>query len=237
MVDEPPKEVPERIRTRLAQIVAEGKRIVDGATSLLVTPPLLGVSLRFQDDLPGDFLTPFERAQSVSFVTRYESLPTECTVQVVRDGTEFRIGNLESLRSILNEWRPIIELQRDPCYYMRIHGTWFKKLGLKNIMEGLRVTAGTDDGVDETPHLKTILGERNQVVTEILRRLDYDYLYNGILQHSDERHSSRFLSDYTSGELNYLLWKHVDVLGVVHQMLEPIYQVVNQLTHPRPGAL
>ena len=47
----------------------------------------------------------------------------------------------------------------------------------------------------------------------------------------------RFLRDYTSGELNYILWKHVQVLGFIHDMLELYYNVTRGLTLPKPGPL
>lgn len=56
---------------------------------------------------PGDVLTDFERAQSISFVTRYEHLPNECRVKIVERDGQYHIGNLPFLRHALNDWRPL----------------------------------------------------------------------------------------------------------------------------------
>ena len=81
------------------------------------------------------------------------------------------------------------------------------------------------------------LSERNESITFVLRPLDYKYLYNGILQHSDSTYSQRFLQDYTSEELHYVLWKHVHFLGFIREMLSSYYQLLKFLTSPRLGPL
>jgi hypothetical protein len=71
----------------------------------------------------------------------------------------------------------------------------------------------------------------------LVDQFDYDYLYNGVLQHSDASYSERLLADYTSGELNYILVKHVLPLGTVHKWLEPWYRLAVALTFPKLGPL
>lgn len=229
--------LPGPIQDRLRQVESQSGQIIDSAAALLTTPPLLGVRLRFQHDMPTEILTPYERAQAVSFVTRLDVIPTRCTVEIKKDGDKFRIGNIGVLRSALNEWRPIIELEKDPCHYRKIHNAWFPKLGRTSPLDGLRVSVVEDNGADRTSGFKSILAERHRAITTVLRALDYDYLYNGILQHSDARYSEKYLADYISGNLNYVLWKHVNVLGFIFEMLRPIHQLVNQVAFPTPGPL
>jgi hypothetical protein len=81
------------------------------------------------------------------------------------------------------------------------------------------------------------LNERNESISFVLRPLDYKYLYNGILQHSDASYSQRFLQDYTSGEFHYVLWKHVHFLGFIREMLSSYCQLLKFLTCPRPWPL
>ncbi len=93
------------------------------------------------------------------------------------------------------------------------------------------------DGDDVTGIYATWLGERNRAVRHIITALDYGYLYNGFLQHSNPQLSKRLFDDYVSGELNWLLWKHVMPLGVIFSLLEPYYRLMRVLTFPSLGAL
>jgi len=81
------------------------------------------------------------------------------------------------------------------------------------------------------------LGERNQAIRHLLAAFDYGYLYNGFLQHSDPKFSKRLMQDYTSGEINYLLWKHVRPLGELKRLLRPYYMLMRSLTFPNLGPL
>jgi hypothetical protein len=81
------------------------------------------------------------------------------------------------------------------------------------------------------------LGERNQAIRHLLAAFDYDYLYNGSLQHSDQKSSERLMQDYISGEINYLLWKHVRPLGTLKGLLRPYYMLMRSLTFPNLGPL
>jgi hypothetical protein len=67
--------------------------------------------------------------------------------------------------------------------------------------------------------------------------MNFGYLYNGILQHSDPGFSTQYLEDYTSGALNYVLWKHAHVLGVIRRLLWPYFLLMNVLTFPKLGPL
>lgn len=51
-----------------------------------------------------------------------------------------------------------------------------------------------------TPYMNW-LGEHNQAVRHTLRRLEFDYLYNGILQHSDKKYSERFYTNTLQASL------------------------------------
>jgi hypothetical protein len=81
------------------------------------------------------------------------------------------------------------------------------------------------------------LDQSNKAITSVLKSLDFSYLYNGILQHSGPRYSKRYVLDYTSGEFNYVLCKHVAVLKFIAHLLAPYHQLISVLTFPRMGRL
>jgi hypothetical protein len=75
--------LPDRIEARLARLQGEADQIVSGAERLLTTLLPDPVQFEFVNSAPRDVLTDDERAQSVSFVTRFEYLPTDYTVTIV----------------------------------------------------------------------------------------------------------------------------------------------------------
>lgn len=178
-----------------------------------------------------------EHAQSVSFVTRVEHLPHECKVELVKHDGHWHIGNLSFLRHTLNDFRPVIQNQSDACYYQKVHNFCYRALLRASPHDGLTLRAIGPNGSDLTHVFAEFLRERNRAIGLVLKAMDYDYLYNGVLQHSDARFSERFLKDYVSGEINYIFWKHAQVLAFIRQMLLPYYRILNALTFPKLGPL
>lgn len=230
--------LPERIRQRIERQKSEIHQIFDAASALLVTQLPGPVSLRFQHSAPTpDVITDDERAQSLSFIIRYEHLPEEYRVQVIEREGDYYIGNLPFLRHALNDFRPLIQNKTDSVFYRNIHRTWYPMLARESPTEGLTFRVSTADGTDVTSIFMKWLGEHNKAISFVMKALDYDYLYNGILQHSDTVYTHRFWEDYTSGELNYILWKHTHMLGFIKEMLRPYYLIANTHTFPRLGPL
>jgi len=221
----------------LKVLQAEIDQVISRAEGLLKTELPNPVQFEFVNSAPRDVLTDYERAQSVSFLTRYEHLPTDYTVEIVeRKGAHF-IGNMDFLRHALNEFRPLIQNEQDSVYYQKVHGVWYAMLTLEDPSKGTTIRVYDRERKDVTATFIAWLSERNRAISYVLQPLEYKYLYNGILQHSDPDYSQRFIEDYTSGELNYVLWKHVHVLGFIREMLGSYYPLLKFLTSPTPGAL
>lgn len=235
--DELKGKIPERIVKRLEALETDLQAVLSKAAEELVTQLPGPLSFRYEHSAPSDILTVEERAQSVSFTTRYENLPTEFSVQLVQQGERWYIGNLPFLRHALNDFRPIIQNQSDAVFYRKIHQVWYQMLLRTSSKEGMTIRALDNQDRDVTPIFARWVGERQRAIGIVLGALEYDYLYNGILQHSYVRFSQRFLKDYVSGELNYLFWKHVDALGFIRDMLVPYYTLINVVTFPKLGAL
>ena len=231
------QQLPERIQLRLENLNIQVDQIVSAASALITIQLPGALSLRIENAAPRDFLTSYERAQSISFITRFDQLPTDYTVQIVHREGEFYIENLSFLRHVLNDFRPLIMNQSDSTYYQNIHRVWYGMLTLGDPAKGTTIRAINEAEIDATAVFTSWLSQHNQAITLALRPLDFDYLYNGVLQHSGEEFSDRFLRDYTSGELNYVLWKHAHILGFIRRLLLPYYQVARWLTCPRVGAL
>ena len=241
MVTKTPKatQLPASIQRRLATLQKGIDQVILRAQGLLITRPPGRISFIFKNRSARDVLTPKERAQSISFVTRFEHLPAEdpVTVKIVERKGEWYVGNMAYLRHALNEFRPLIQNEKDSVYYKKIHRVWYGMLMLDDASKGTTIRATDVQNNDVTPIFTQWLRERNQAITYVLKPLDYKYLYNGILQHSDIAYSERFVKDYTSGELNYILWKHVHMLAFIRSMLKPYNVLISSLTSPKLGHL
>lgn len=231
--------MPERIAKRFEAITAEVQRAIDEANQNIVTTIPQRIAFRYESAvLDRDILSECERAQSISFVTRFDHFPDDLHTQIAVDQQgNWWIANLWDLRQALNDFRSVIQNQSDSIYYQNIHNTWVQALRQMDKSKGTVVRVLDDHQLDVTPVYVKWLGERNQAIRRLLASLEYGYLYNGFLQHSDPKFSRRLMQDYVSGEINYLLWKHVRPLGELKRLLRPYYTLMRSLTFPTLGPL
>lgn len=213
--------------------------MVDKAHQKIVTEIPERIAFRYGSAVLGrDILSDYERAQSVSFVTRFDHFPTNLVTHFTNDNrNNWRIGNLWDLRQALNDFRSVIQNQSDSVHYQNVHNTWSKALRQTDKSKGTMVRVLDVEHRDVTEAYAKRLGERNQAIRHLISAFDYDYLYNGFLQHSDPKFSKRLFHDYISGEINYLLWKHVLPLGALAGLLRPYYILMRSLTFPSLGPL
>jgi hypothetical protein len=235
----PSSALPDRIAKRIALMRAEVEAIVATANAYRTTVLPDRISFEIRSAVLGrDILSDYERAQSVSFITRCEHFPLDVKVRLVTDTQgNWYIGNLWDLRQALNDFRPVIQNQSDSVFYQNMHNTWSKMLRQQDPSEGTAIRVHDRERNDVTDVYAAWLGERIRALRHIVTALDYGYLYNGFLQHSDPQLSKRLFDDYVSGELNWLLWKHVRPLGVIASLLEPYNRLMRVLTFPSLGAL
>jgi hypothetical protein len=120
--------LPERLVRRLRKLEEEVDVLGAKVHATLETQLPASIAFRFEHAAIGDVLTAQERAQSVSFVTRYEALPVHYSVKLAERDGHWYITNLPLLRYILNDYRPLIQNQRDVVHYQKIHSAWYKFL-------------------------------------------------------------------------------------------------------------
>jgi hypothetical protein len=81
------------------------------------------------------------------------------------------------------------------------------------------------------------LDERCKSIRTIMNNMDFSFIYNGILQHSDHRFTTRYMNEYVSGDLNYTFLKHALVLGALKDWLYLHYRILNSITFLKMGSL
>ena len=227
----------ERIKRRYAALQKEIHQLVTAAYDVLETEIEPGFEFEFKSSAPGDIVNDYERAQVLCFVLRYRHLPVLDGMHVVGDDDEFHVANLDFMRHILNEYRSIIQNERDSIHYRKVHDHCRQKLELRDPSKGTICTVFDEGENDITEQYITLLGERVKAISIVMKALEFDYIYNGILQHSDEAFSRRFVDDYTTGELNYVLAKHAHIVGVIKDLLYHHSLILHSFFYPKMGGL
>jgi len=182
-------------------------------------------------------MNPFERAQSICFVIMYEQLPTLNRLEIVEHNGKYYLQNIGFVRHILNEYRPLVLNKDDSVYFAKIHSFCHGKLANKEPSKGLSVSVSHETDGDVTDILLKMIGERNKAIKSILKECEYDYIYNGILQHSDHNYTKRLIEEYYTGRLNHLFIKHAFLLGQIKELLWWHHYILNNLTFPKIGPL
>jgi hypothetical protein len=108
------------------------KRWVELTKTLLAAPLELTNPVRFEfkNSAVRDVLTEYERAQSISFITRFDHLPQDYTMQIVEQQGAYFTGNMALIPHALNEFRELIQNEQDSVYYRKIHAVWYAMLVL-----------------------------------------------------------------------------------------------------------
>jgi len=212
-------------------------QISENADTILVTKLSGEISLEYKSSAPLPLMTEFEKAQSICFITKYENLPVLDQPDIIEHDGNYHLGNVHFVRHVLNEYRPLVMNQKDSVYYSKIHKFCRDKLSNTDSSKGLSVTVlHTTDG-DVTGVLLKMIDERNKAIKYILKNSEYNYIYNGILQHSDHNHTKRLIKEYHSGELNHIFIKHAFLLGHIKELLQWHHYILNNLMFPKLGPI
>ena len=228
---------PTVIQDRFRAMRTEADAIYDAALQHFTTNVTLNPEVRIVGDTSKIDLE--EKAQALGFVVRFQHLRDgDMSARFEVAGNTWRIENLWELRQMLNDLRPIIQNQHDRTFYTKINSVLQKRLRQTAPSDGVRyhVYDGSS-GNDVSASYAAYLWETTRAISTILDRLECDYLFNGILQHSEPKHSPRLMADYASGEFNYVLWRHALVIGYIQERLTAYYNILKELNFPPLGSL
>ncbi len=227
--------LPNSVRARLDEIEREHSALVGKARSTLDPLAVGPVQLTLRVTKPLGFPPPEMSAQALGFAIRFDELPDDFELAVGQVRDRWHVSNLSEVRHVLNDFRPLIFNKSDSVYYAKVHNAWFPLLADKDTIAEL--TASDSTGADCTDALRRWVGATRRVLRETIDHFEFSYLYNGVLQHSDDSYSSRFFSDYSTGELNYVYWRHVSALRLIHHLLRPYRVLVGTVSFPNRGSL
>lgn len=229
--------LPPKDQKELKKVSTEADQVIFDTFPESPFSPKDKIALEFSGISSNDVLTDDERAQSISFIILFENLPSTYPVKFQVKAGKCHISNMNILRAALNEFRPLLQNQKDLIYYQKVHNVWCKMLRRKDSHDGTCIRAIDIKKNDVTQKYIAYLTAHRKAISLALDKLEFGFLYNGILQHSDPAHSKRFLDEYTSGKLDYVLLKHYYTLPYFRECLLPYYQLMKNLTSPERGHL
>lgn len=230
-------DLPEKIKNKITLTIDDANRVVSLAQAIQVIKVKESFHFIFQHSAPSDILTDFERYQQVSFVTKYEHLPMLEEIIIKKVYEKFYLDNIDFIRHVINEYRTIIVNQNDSIYFNKIHSFCHLKLINRDPSLGLSITVKSINDEDITDTFVKVLGERIKAVRFILQNCEFDYIYNGILQHSDSVYIERYWDEYYTGKINYIFLKHALLLSYIKELLYWHYKIMNSITFPKLGPL
>lgn len=184
-----------------------------------------------------NFITDAERAQQLGFVSRYEQLPVLTSLTIAfKQPKLFYFKEYHTLKMIINEYRSIIINCNDSVYYRKIGSFCKARLKDRDFDKRMKITV-LDGENNITEYFNEFLLARKKGIDLLVNNSEFDYLYNGVLQHSDLRFADRYLDDYTSGEINYILLKHCILCGHIKELLFWHYRLCHFMHYPKIGSL
>lgn len=106
----------------------------------------------------------------------------------------------------LNSVRSVIYMQDEDIYYAKVIDEYNRALSGHN--DNWRIKALDEEGINIISD-KVIQNfcQIKKIVAEILKDDDFDFIYNGVLQHVDERFRTRYIREKKDGKLVYTLFK------------------------------
>ena len=120
--------------------------------------------------------------------------------------------------SLLNSMRGLVYSENEDVYYKKVIDEYQKALSGKTpgwVIEALDPTSGKNISKDVIHSYK----QTKNKIAEILKDKDFDYAYNGILQHSDKRFRSRYIKDVEEGTAMYITFKCAILANQIREIL------------------
>lgn len=231
--------IPPLILQKLKRCEQDAHAILTEAKALITDFDTASVRLRVSSSSPSPLMSWAEQAQSLVFVIRYEHLPELQSFVAGRHPNTgfFYLNEIDQIRAALNEYRTIFYNQRDGIFYATITNFYQKSFAPNALNASIRIEAltlsGEDLSIDHLKHLKS----RRKAIQMAIRKSDFDYIFNGVLQHTDDKFAMQMVIDYADGSLNYLLLKNVLIAQGLKEILVEHYKVINVMSFPKMGAL
>lgn len=218
---------------RVGKIMIDINRIID--LELIKLPNLGTVSFRLEHSSPNPIMTEDTRMIHMNYIMKVQALgDVEDPKFKQSEDSLFYLENINEYKHTINSYRALIYNQNDSVYYTRLC-KYISNCFLKRDSMGLKMYAFDIEGNDISNDFIQYIKSLKKYISELIRHSDLDFLYNGVLQHSDIVHTNRYNEEYRTGKLDITILKNVILLDAVKFALERIMIPINFLTFPSRG--
>lgn len=232
-------DLPESFKNKFSKMNRELEELLKSAEKDWKNPLTGKFQIALSSSAPKNILSEEEYACFHNFLLKFHDIPSFDQPEISYDGKEVRLLNEDLAKHVINEFRPIVFNQNDPTYFTRIHNIIYKMTITKKEL-GTNLTILGENDVDLTKNYQERISQGRQVITNIIKSLDLDYLYNGVLQHADPNFYSRYQNDLYSGDIAYVYLKNAFALTHLKRWLEPYVWVISAFWHqgkPKIGGM
>jgi len=202
-------DLPQRIKKKFSDIIAECKEIDSEIDKIRLKPTFTRTLIHVQ----GPLLEKEHKAIIISFVNKLAFLPKFKKSNIVEIKGEYYLQNLSSGVQLINDFRPLLSNQNDSIYFTKIHKYFNKALHSNDKKHELVIDVFDENKNDVTKEYMELCDSNIKAIKLLISKLDLNYLYNGYLHHQDTCFLDRFIEDWTSGEMNYILYKNALLLN------------------------
>ena len=232
-------DIPLPIREKLERCEADAHEILEEADALITDFDTSLVGLRISSSAPLPLMKWADQSRSLAFIVRFEHLPELHSFVAGRHPKtgHYYLNEIDQIRAALNEYRTIFFNQKDGIYFGAITNLYQKAFSRDDPNATMRIEALTRDDRDLSHDYLEHLKSRKNAIRTAIQRSDFDYVFNGVLQHADDRFAMQMVKDYTDGSLAYLLLKNLLVAQGLKEFLSEHYKVINALNFPKMGPL
>jgi len=231
-------DIPPQILEKLKKCENEAIAIIEEAKSKVTDFDTSSIGLQVTSTAPLPLMTCEERAQSLAFVVRYEHLPELHNITPdPHPSGHYYLKEIDQIRAALNEYRTIFYNERDGICYATITKLYERAFNPKHPNASMRIEALTPEGQDLSADYLKHLKSRKRAIQHAIKRSDFDYIFNGVLQHTDGQYAMQMVKQYTDGSLAYLLLKNFLIAQGLKDLLSEHYKVINVLNFPKMGPL
>lgn len=179
-----------------------------------------------------------ELSQSMVFIIRYEHLPTLSNFVAGRHSNgNYYLNQTDDIRKALNEYRAIFFNKNDGISYGSITNLYHKAISNNDLHPRMKIETFDHENNNVSSNYLKHLKSRKKAIQNAINHSDFDFIFNGVLQHSDKKHASRMIKSYTDGSLTYLLLKNLIIAQGLKEFLREHYKLINTLHYPKIGPL
>lgn len=231
--------LPKRLQEKIKESIYAGREIIRLAATKYpnVFVDEENISIEFINNANEPMFNVDEKAQIIFFATKYENLSDFKNLTINRVDDNCFIDE-KPLRDLLNEYRPIYFNYEDPIYYERIHKFFIARMLFnEDATKATQIRVASERGEDITRNILLTMKDRIKCIKYIIEKSDFNYVFNGVLQHSDKRYLERYSEDYESGEITFILLKNVTLLMLLKCLLYSHYRIIRNLTYISKGGL